>query len=68
MFLVHTADDDVRRENSLLMASALSEARVPFELHLYERGGHGYGLAPGDPVVGTWPERCAAWLAGHGFL
>ncbi|NOK58069.1 MAG: Acetyl esterase/lipase [Chloroflexi bacterium AL-W] len=66
-FLVHTADDQVPCENSLLMAQALSQAQVPFELHLYERGGHGYGLAPDDPIVGTWPTRCAAWLQQHGF-
>lgn len=66
-FLVHTADDQVRCENSLFMAQALSQAQVPFELHLYERGGHGYGLAPNDPIVGTWPTRCAAWLQQHRF-
>lgn len=62
-FLVHTADDDVSCMNSLLMAQALKRASVPFELHIYERGGHGYGLAPDDPVLGDWPTRCAAWLA-----
>lgn len=68
MFLVHTADDDVPCENSLLMAQALSAARVPFELHLYERGGHGYGLAANDPLLRSWPERCAAWLAARGWI
>jgi acetyl esterase/lipase len=68
IFLVHTADDDVRCENSLLMAQALSAAGVPFELHLYERGGHGYGLAADDPVLGTWPQRCADWLAARGCI
>lgn len=67
MFLVHTADDDVRCENSLLLAQALSAARVPFELHLYERGGHGYGLAPDDPVLGRWPTQCARWLQLRGW-
>lgn len=67
MFLVHTADDDVRCENSLLLAQSLSAARVPFELHLYERGGHGYGLAPDDPVLRRWPEQCARWLHGRGW-
>ncbi len=68
-FLVHSADDDgVPPENSLLMALALSAARVPFELHLYERGGHGYGLGGNDPVLRTWPDRCRDWLRGQGFL
>ena len=69
MFLVHSADDDgVPPENSLLMALALSAAHVPFELHLYERGGHGYGLGGEDPVLRTWPDRCRDWLRGRGFL
>jgi acetyl esterase/lipase len=68
MFLVHTADDDVRPEHSLLMAGALSAVGVPFELHLYEKGGHGYGLAPNHPVLQTWPDRCAAWLKLHDFV
>lgn len=67
-FLMHTAEDDgVPPENSLLFALALSAARVPFELHVYERGAHGVGLGGDDPVLKTWPDRCAAWLRGHGF-
>ena len=67
-FLVHTSDDaGVPAENSLLLALALCAADVPVELHLYESGPHGFGLAAGDPVLGTWPTHCAAWLRRHGF-
>lgn len=67
-FLVHTADDDaVPAENSLLFALALRAANVPVELHLYAHGPHGFGLAEGDPILGTWPVHCAAWLKGRGF-
>jgi hypothetical protein len=41
---------------------------VPAELHVYQNGPHGVGLAPGDPVLSTWKERLAAWLKGSGFL
>jgi hypothetical protein len=37
-------------------------------MHIYERGDHGFGLAKGDPVLGTWPERCRAWLEARGIL
>jgi len=40
---------------------------VPFELHVYERGKHGFGLAPDDPILSTWPSRAAAWLHLQGF-
>ena len=67
-FLLHTADDDVSCMNSLLMAQALKGSGVPFELHLYERGGHGYGLAQADPYLAGWPTRCEAWLQAQGFI
>ena len=67
-FLVHTSDDaGVPAENSLLLALALRGAGVPVELHLYESGPHGFGLATGDSTLGTWPGHCAAWLRRHGF-
>jgi hypothetical protein len=47
---------------------ALRKAKVPAELHIYEQGPHGVGLAPKDPVLSTWPDRLAAWLKGRGLL
>jgi acetyl esterase/lipase len=67
-FLVHSSDDDaVPFENSLIYALALRKAGVPVEMHIYEHGGHGYGLGTGDAVLETWPELCGAWLRRHGF-
>ena len=68
-FLWHTVEDQaVPVENSLQFAAALRRSGVPFELHLYEKGGHGLGLGwPGAPIEG-WPEACLAWLKGRRFL
>lgn len=67
-FLVHTlADTSVPVENSLMFVSALRKAGVPFEFHLYERGPHGFGLAPNDPILASWAERCEDWLSIHKF-
>ena len=67
-FLVHTTTDPaVPVENSISFATALRKAGVPFELHLYERGPHGFGLGGKDPILATWPDRCADWLRVHGF-
>lgn len=67
-FLVHTADDaGVPVENSLLFAAALRAANVPFELHVYETGPHGFGLGGDHSVLKSWPDRCAVWLQSHGF-
>jgi acetyl esterase/lipase len=68
-FLFHTdADAGVVPENSILFYQALRKAKVPVELHIYEKGPHGVGLAPKDPVLSTWPDRLAAWLTGRGLL
>jgi acetyl esterase/lipase len=67
-FLWHTADDaSVPVENSLLMAGALRDAAVPFELHVYPTGRHGLGLADdvGAPVT-DWRDAWLGWLARGG--
>jgi acetyl esterase/lipase len=68
-FLFHTtADTTVPVENSINFYLALRKAKVPAEMHIYERGAHGVGLAPQDPVLSTWPDRLAAWLSARGLL
>jgi acetyl esterase/lipase len=68
-FLFHTGEDDgVPVENSLAFYAALRGAGVPAELHIYQLGPHGVGLAPGDPVLGSWTERLADWLRTTGKL
>ena len=41
---------------------------VKGELHVYQNGPHGVGLAPGDPVLSTWKDRLHDWLKTNGFL
>jgi enterochelin esterase family protein len=68
-FLFHTdTDKAVPPENSILFYMALKKAGVPVELHLYEKGPHGVGLAQRDPVLSSWPDRLAAWLKARGIL
>ncbi len=67
-FLVHTTTDvTVPVENSLRFAEALRKAGVSFELHVYERGRHGFGMGGNDPILTTWRGRCADWLHLQGF-
>lgn len=69
MFLVHSIDDEsVPPHHSLNLAIALSEAKVPYELHIYGGGGHGYGLGAQTPFAHAWPQECARWLKERGFL
>jgi acetyl esterase/lipase len=68
-FLAHTDQDSaVPPENSLLFALALRKAKVPVELHLFEKGQHGLGLGRPGFAFSEWPQLCARWLDGQGFL
>ncbi len=64
-FLWHTAEDKaVPLENSLLFAAALSKAGVPLDLHIYQKGRHGIGLANGH----QWTQALRFFLQETGFL
>lgn len=68
-FLVHTSEDSgVPAENSVLFYLALRKAGVPAEMHIYEKGPHGFGLGSLDAVLSSWPARLADWLRGRGVL
>jgi hypothetical protein len=42
--------------------------KIPAELHVYEKGPHGYGLGLKDPVLKSWPDRLTDWLRVRGML
>jgi len=68
-FLVHTdADKGVWPDNSVLFYLALRRAGVPAELHVFQNGDHGFGLAQYDPVLSAWPSLLANWLRVRGML
>ncbi|HEX7447327.1 MAG TPA: alpha/beta hydrolase [Pirellulales bacterium] len=68
-FMFHTdKDTGVPPENSVLFYMALRKAKVPAELHIYENGVHGVGLAKNDPILATWSDRLADWMKGRGLL
>jgi acetyl esterase/lipase len=68
MFLAHAHDDRVSPENSVALYLALKKAGVPGELHIYESGGHGFGLRPSARPASTWPARCEEWMKSRGLL
>jgi acetyl esterase/lipase len=68
-FLFHTANDrTVPVENSVNFFLALRKAGVPAEMHIYESGPHGVGLAATDATLSSWPARLEAWLRSRGLL
>ncbi len=69
-FLFHTdADTGVPPENSIDFYLALRKAKVPAELHIYERGPHGVGLGNDKtPELKSWSERLASWMSVRKLL
>jgi acetyl esterase/lipase len=68
-FLFHTNEDKgVPAENSVLFYLALRKAGVPAEMHIFERGPHGVGLALADPALAMWPTLLANWFRERGLL
>jgi acetyl esterase/lipase len=68
-FLWHTQEDQaVPPENSLVFYRAMLAHGVPGELHIFERGAHGLGLAQGQGAAAAWPDLCIAWLKTREFL
>lgn len=68
-FLFHTtADTAVPSENSVEFYLAAKKAKVPVEMHIFENGPHGVGLAMNDPALSAWPTLLMNWLRGRGLL
>lgn len=68
-FLFATTDDKtVPVMNSVMFYSALVKAGVPVEMHLFQHGGHGAGLAAANPQLSVWPDLLAKWMRERGYM
>jgi acetyl esterase/lipase len=68
-FLVHANDDKaVPPENSILFYEALRKAEVPAEMHIFLKGGHGFGMRKGVGPAEGWINLCEGWLRESGYL
>lgn len=66
-FLVHASDDDaVKPQNSIAFYQALLKNHVAAEMHIYESGGHGFGLNLKNKNE-QWMDRCKNWMQNHGW-
>ncbi len=70
-FIAQASDDTASLpQGSALLYLELANRKVPAELHLYEKGGHGFGMRPRPGATGPtdWPLRALAWLRGRGLI
>lgn len=68
-FLVHSGDDKgVPVKNSIVYYQGLQKYNIPSELHVFQKGGHGYGLSVDNGTQSAWPTLCISWLKSAGLL
>ena len=68
-FLFSTSGDTaVPAENSVLFYLALRKAGVPAEMHIFEKGPHGVGLANNDAALSDWPVALGNWFRTRGLI
>lgn len=68
MFFAHASDDPVSSENSAALYRELKKNGVSAEMHLYAKGGHGFGMRTDRGPVSEWPKRCEEWLKTRGIV
>ena len=65
-FLVHAHNDRVTSMSSIAFYTALKQKNLPAELHIYESGGHGYGIrSVAGTNIQTWFDRAEDWMRGR---
>lgn len=63
VFIVHTHDDNSTAVGAAKLYIAFKQNKVPAELHIYQNGGHGYGVRPREnSVISSWPDRATEWM------
>ncbi len=67
-FLIHSADDKaVPVRNSISYFNGMQKYGIISEMHVFQKGGHGYGLASKGGTEASWPELCIRWIKAAGF-
>ncbi|QEL20057.1 alpha/beta hydrolase [Limnoglobus roseus] len=67
-FFAHASDDPVSCENSIGFYRALKKNGVPAEMHLFAKGGHGFGMQPNRGPASDWPKLCGDWMKATGIV
>lgn len=68
MFFAHAGDDNVSPENSIYLYMELRKQKIPAEIHIYNSGGHGFGMRKNGKPTDAWTKRCEEWLRDRKIL
>jgi len=68
MFVALAADDPLFGNDGFGLIESWRQAKRPIEFHLYEQGGHGFGMYPKDTTSTHWFDAFVSWIGMHGYL
>ena len=68
VFFAHAGDDVHSAEGSARLYAEWRKRKIPAEIHVYAKGGHGFGMRDRGHPVANWPDRCADWMKSMGWL
>ena len=68
LFVALAADDPLFGNGGFGLIDSWRGARRPVEFHLYEQGGHGFGMYPKSTTSTLWFDNFVGWLTMHGFV
>ncbi|MGV3664021.1 MAG: alpha/beta hydrolase [Prosthecobacter sp.] len=68
MCFVHAHDDSWSASASALLYLEYKKKNLPSELHIYAKGGHGFGMKKKGLAVDHWPDRVAEWMKSMGYI
>jgi predicted alpha/beta-fold hydrolase len=67
MCLIHAHDDPWTAAGSSLLYLEYKKQGLPCELHIFAKGGHGFGMKPNGQPVNAWPQRVVEWMHSMGY-
>ncbi len=68
MFLACAHDDGQNPTAATVLYLEYKKLNIPCELHLFTKGGHGFGMRDNKQPINAWPQRCAEWIGAMGWL
>lgn len=68
LFLACAHDDGQNPIASTLLYLEYKKLGIPCELHLFTKGGHGFGMRDNKQPINAWPKRCEEWIEAMGWL
>ena len=67
-FFLVAHDDKTNPVEATMLYLEYKKLGIPAEVHIFTKGGHGFGMRPAGNPINEWPQRCAEWMQTMGWL